>query len=311
MVRTVGQKVAAKVAKQPVDLNQISITVHHGCMRLPQEVVDNIMDMLQDDLLALKACSQACKSMFASTRHLVNQTLWLTPRNNEGVLTRGDQFRHLGRNRHKVELRFLSHMGERGLLQYTRQVQICMPHTFTPDTLLPHIHYFQSLDRVHTLTIKHYDPILWANHYSTCFVHFYPTLTSLTLTYPLRHYRLLLRFVAQFPNLENLCLEWMRNDERRQQRVVTVPARIDQFPPLRGHLRLSGAPVLRPGMLDLTVINELPKVVNFRSVQLDGFSAGHAQHILNACAHTLEDLTIMPLSPGTRRRSSLSPALAR
>jgi hypothetical protein len=259
MGRMVARKVARKVAKQPIDLNRISTAVHHGCMRLPQELVDYIMDMIQDDLPTLKACSLACKSMFASTRHLIHQTLWLTPRNNEKMLTRGDQFRHLGRNRRKVELRFLSHMGEHGLLQYTRQIQICMPYTFTPDTLLPHIHHFQSLDRVHALTIEHYDPILWVNHYSTSFVHFYPTLTSLTLIYPLCHYRLLLRFVAQFPNLEDLCLQRARFDKRR--RLVIVPAQIDRFPPLRGRLRLSGAPVLIPGMLDFT--HELPKVVNF------------------------------------------------
>ena len=302
------RKVVAKVAKQPVDLNQISTVVHHGCMGLPQELVDYIMDMIQNDLLALKACSLACKSMFVSTRHLVHQTLWLTPLNNERVPARGGRFCYLGWNRREDELRFLSYVGEHGLLQYARQVQIRMPSTFTPDTLLPHFHHFQSLDRVHTLTIERYDPILWVNHYSTCFVHFYPTLTSLTLTRPLRHYRLLLRFVAQFPNLENLCLEWVTVEKRRRPRVV-IPARIDQSPPLRGHLRLAGVPTRAPWVLDFT--HELPYVVNFRSVQLVGFFAAHAQYVLNACAHTLEDLSIMPFDTGARCPLSPSPAMAR
>ena len=275
-------------------------------MDLPQEVIDYIMDMIQDDLLALKTCSLACKSMFASTRHLIHQTLWLTPRNNERVLTRGVQFRYLGWNSRKAELHFLSHMGEHGFLQYTRKVQICMPHTFTPDTLLPHIHHFQSLDHVHNLTIERYDPTLWVNHCSTYFVHFYPTLTSLTLTYPLCHYRLLLRFVVQFPNLENLCLEWVMHDKPREQQVA-VPARIDRSPPLRGHLRLAGVSILTLGMEGF--IHELP-TVNFRSVRLHSLPAGHAQHVLNACAHTLEDLTIIPSETGTRSPSSLSPTMA-
>ena len=43
-------------------------------MGLPQEVGDRIVDMLQDDGSALRACSLTCKVMFTSTRHLIHQT---------------------------------------------------------------------------------------------------------------------------------------------------------------------------------------------------------------------------------------------
>ena len=154
------------VPEQPVGLNLICSTINGGCMGLPQELVDHIVDTLHEDLPALKACSLTCKAMFASTRHLIHQTLCLTPRNNERVLTREEEekLRRLKQGYQDVQLRFLSYAGERGLLQYTRKIYIsrCFRRVaipagaFTPDTLLPHIHHFRSLDRVHAITIEWY-----------------------------------------------------------------------------------------------------------------------------------------------------------
>ena len=39
------------------------------------------------------------------------------------------------------------------------------------------------------------------------FTQFYPTLMILTLHYPTKHYRFVLQFILQFPNLENLTPE--------------------------------------------------------------------------------------------------------
>ena len=256
--------------------------------------------MIQDDIPTLRACSLACKAMFASTRHLIHQTLLLTAQNNQSVLTREEKHHYLKSNNRHIELRFLSYLSERGLLRFTRKVHINMPRTFVPDTLLPHLNHFQSLDRVHSLTIEHYDITSWANHYKTCFVHFYPTLTSLTLSRPFNHYRLLLQFALQFPNLENLCLEWLVPEERIQA-DLPIPAHIDESPHLRGHLRLAGVDTVVKWPVDLA--NELPNGINFRSVELEGFFGSRAQHTLNACAHTLENLTIVPHETGTHQLS--------
>ena len=254
--------------------------------------------MLRDDLPTLKACSLACKAMFASTRHLIHQTLLLTAANNRSVLPREDKFRYLRRSHHDTELRFLSYSAERGLLRFAQTVHINMATTFTPDTLSPHLHHFQSLDRVHSLIIEHYDIISWADHYKTCFLHFYPTLTSLTLSRPLNHYRLLLQFALQFPNLENLCLEWLVPDDRIRT-DLPLPTLLDQSPPLRGHLRLAGVDTVVKWPVDLT--HELPNKINFRSVELEGFFGSRAQHTLNACALTLENLTVVPHETGRRQ----------
>ena len=269
-------------------------------MGFPQELIDHIMDMLQDDLPSLKACSLTCKAMFISTRHLIHRTLLLTAQNNQSVLTREDKSRYLRRNKHDNELRFLSYLGERGLLRYTRTVHINMARTFIPDTLSPHLHHFQSLDQVHSLAIERYDIVSWADHYKTCFVHFYPTLTSLTLTRPFNHYRLLLQFALQFPNLENLCFEWLMAEERIRT-DLPLPTLIDESPPLRGHLRLAGVDTVVKWPVDLE--HELPNRINFRSVELEGFFGSRAQHTLNACSHTLEELTIVPHETGMRQLS--------
>ncbi|KAF9781719.1 hypothetical protein BJ322DRAFT_240621 [Thelephora terrestris] len=286
-----GRKVTAGTEKQPDD----SSVVHHEHAALPQELVDHIMEMLQDDLQALKACSLTCKAMFASTRHLIHRTLRLTVHNEKSVLARAKHLRHRKCDHDEVGLRLLTCKKERQLLQYTQQVCISMPQAFTPDTLQPHLHHFQSLDRVHTLTIEHFDSIPWAHDHKTYFLHFYPTLTSLTLTHAINHYRLLLQFAFQFPNLENLCIEELVNGERSRSELY-VPTVIDQSPPLCGHLRLVGVDTAVPWPVDLTL--ELPNGINFRSVELEAFFGSRAQHVLNACAGTLESLTIVPQGTG-------------
>jgi len=278
-----------EVAEQ--HLTQISSAVHHGCMGLPQELIDCIADTLHDDLHTLKACSLTCKAMFASTRHLIHQTLHLTRRNNEKVLAREEVCQSFDYR----ELRLLSYMGECGLLKYTRQIHVRDPGTFIPDTLLPHIHYFQSLDRVHTLTIEHYDAVLWARHHKTCFVHFYPTLTSLTLSRPFGRCQELLRFAQQFPKLENLCFEWLRG-ERDTKPGFSIPDMILQSS--RGHLRLAFGAVIQPSE-DFLHAHELQNGINFGSVEFESdFYDNHAQHMVNTCGHSLESLSIS--SPGAR-----------
>ena len=218
-------------------------------MGLSQELVDHIIATLHDDLPALKACSLTCKAMFASTRHLVHQTLCLTPRNNESILTREEEwkFRHMKQGYWKIPLRFLSYMGERGFLQYTRKIYIRnalqndIPYsdTFAPDTLSPHMHHSESLDRVHAIAIERYDTEMWARRHRNYFAHFYPTLTSLTLHRPLGHYKRILQFALQFPNLEMLRLEWLDGHMGRAQPDLTAPIIGDRSTLTRGHLRLA------------------------------------------------------------------------
>ncbi|KAF9781828.1 hypothetical protein BJ322DRAFT_1078640 [Thelephora terrestris] len=246
--------------------------------------------------------------MFASTRHLIYQTLCLTPRNNDRILTPVERKRldRLELGYQDVQLRLLSYMGERGLLQYTRKVYIYTPEpghirntgAFTPDTLLPHIHHFRSLDHVHAMSIEHYSVDVWKHYHERCFAHFYPTLTSLTLRRPFGQSQSVLQFALRFPNLENLCLEWPGGDDdgvRHNPLAPAAPTIVDQPSLARGHLRLVNFDeVWWPMDFVLGLRNRL----KFRSVELDRSSWKHGQYVLNACADTIQDLAILSGSGG-------------
>ena len=169
-----------------------------------------------------------------------------------------------------------------------------MSWTFAPSSLLPRLHHFQSLDRVHTLTLNEFNLPLWATHYQTCFSHFYPTLTSLTLNHCVGYDELILQFVPQFPRLESLCVERVCNWLDIVLLASPIPTvTVKQSPPLCGHLRL----IAHDYLPQLTAYL-LREGVNFRSVELEKFRWDRAQPILNPFAHTLECLTIVPGSNG-------------
>ena len=145
--------------------------------------------MPHDDLLALKACSLTCRTTFALPRRLIHKTLSLTTPNIQSVFTRGERrLIRRGRGCHRqLELSFISSMDKHGLLQYTRQVCIYMLRGLFPESLLPRLHQFRTLNRIHTLTLEYtfFPAQEWANYYEACFAHFYPILTSLTLLIPM------------------------------------------------------------------------------------------------------------------------------
>ena len=286
-----------RVKKPPINLDLISAALHHGCMGVPQELVDDIMNMLCDDISTLKACSLTCRAMFASARPVIHRTLRLSLRNNGIALIEDSRKKTFCKPGHHV-LRFLSYMGEQGILRYTREIEVGNPGTFTPGNLRPHLHHFQSLDRVYSLTIYGYDATKWANHYNTYFDNLYPTLTSLSLHFPVGHYRLLLQFILQFPNLENLCLELLQNEELIPPNM-DVPTIADQIAPLSGHLRLGGTVTNGASRWLTEFAYKLPNGVHFRSIELENFSGQHAQHMVNACGRTLENLIIVPSGNGT------------
>ena len=286
-------------------LRIISAAVHHGCMGLPQELIDYIMDMLRDDIPTLKACSLTCRSMFASTRRLIHRILYLHPEMARGVSQRNSGGVHPPSkvpNNEKLPSR-LSDMDEHGVLKYARHIHFA-PDICIPEALIPYRHHSRSLDQVHTLRIDYLDASAWAPpDLITCFAHFYPTLTSLTLLCPGGHYLPLVKFIAQFPNLDNLCLESMAADRH----VIPAPTGhivVDRSPPFRGHLRLVGCD--RAILWLATFAREIPNGVNFRSVELRYFFRDYSRHILDPCSCTLEDLTIGAYeTDGTRSISYL------
>ena len=259
-------------------------------MGLPQEVVDRIMDMLQDDRRALEGCSLTCKAMFVSTRHLIHQTLHVTKENNQRILTPKEKKQH-ARGNYLLELRFLSFMGERDLLKYTRHLNISIgSFAFSPKILEPHLQPFKSLDRVNTLTVYSYDSVIWRHVYNTHFSQFHPTLTTLVLRSLTSHYRFVLQFVLQFPSLENLTLEYLRH-ETGEYSGISVPSKVTQYPPLNGRLRCASLYSGDPEWTKEFAFGPLGGI-NFRSVEFRDVHREHGQHILDGCASSLEEFTV-------------------
>ena len=91
--------------------------------------------------------------MFASTRYFIHQTLYITKEVNWRILTPEERERYEQGDRRELELRFLSFMDERDLFKYARHLDIRTEDDAPPDILEPRLQYFQSLDRIHTLTI--------------------------------------------------------------------------------------------------------------------------------------------------------------
>jgi len=265
-------------------------------MGLPQELVECIMNILQDNRKALKACSLTCKSMFASTRHLIHQTLRVTNEANQRILTPAEKMRYAQGDHHGLELRFLSFMGERDLLKYARHLDIRMGSRFSPYMIEPHLQHFQSLDRIHTLTVHSYNPLRWCAAYNTYFMQLFPTLTTLVLEFPVGHYRYVLQFVLQFPNLQNLTLDYLRNEAQGWPGIL-VPPVVSQSPPLRGHLRCTGLSPMNP-MWPREFALDLPNGINFRSIEFRGIHWEQGQQILDGCASSLEEFTIQAIGSG-------------
>ena len=274
-------------------------------MGLPQEVVERILGMLQSDKRALEACSLTCKAMFTSSRHLIHQTLYITRENNRRILT-PEESKHVSQMGYPrwsdhpgLELRFLSFMGERDLLKYTRRLKLSIGNEeFSPTALEPHLQHFRSLDRVHTLVIHSYHAPLWHNIHDTYFTQFYSTMTTLTLHHPVGHYRSLLLFALQFPNLENITFERLQHSIWMLPGML-VPPVVTGYPPLRGHLRYSVVDASQPEWTKEFAFGP-PGGINFRSIELQDVYWRHGQWLLDGCANSLEELTVHTAENGEK-----------
>ena len=112
-------------------------------MGLPQEVIDHITDILQDDRRGLEACSLTCKAIIASTRHSIHQTLYVTWENDQKTLTLAEKMRYLRGDTLGLDLCFLSFVDGRDLLKYARRLDICAEPGFSPYSLETHLQHFR------------------------------------------------------------------------------------------------------------------------------------------------------------------------
>ena len=273
-------------------LDRVTATFHPGCMGLPQELIEYIMDILQDDVVALKACSLACKSMYASTRHLIHQTLYLTEKSTQRV--KAVESIPLLRRRDKVRepAKYWDLLASTGVLKYTRHVYIDIRNTIA---LTPHLEHLNTFDRVHMITIHSTDIRFFIPLPLPPSSPLYTTLSTLSIHFPRNPHVCLPAFIAQFPSLENLTLELIHGREEPYH----PHAYPSHSPPLRGHLRCSGISQ-QDYLFSRTLSCDLPDGINFRSVEFSGVHRKRCQQLLRACKDNLEEFIVTIRGNGMR-----------
>ena len=263
-------------------------------MGLPQELVEHIVNIFRDDRKALTAFSLTCKSMFVSARPLIHRILCLTTKISQRISTPAEKKWYEHGYRRKSESH-LSFMAERDLLKYVRHLIIPNGSKLDPYSL-GQLEHFKSLDRIDTLTIDYYDGSLWNHDYNHYFAHFYPTLTTLEFHSPAGGYLYVLQFALQFPNLQNLTFGSLL-DIPQSGLIPPAPFVGSQSPPLRGRLRCVNLNSPRHS-LPKEFAFDLPNGINFRSVEFTNVDWEQRQQILDGCASSLREYTMLVVGDG-------------
>ena len=268
-----------------------------GAMGLPRDIIEEIIQFHHEDWGTLMACALTCRALFSAVRGLIHRRVRLPPwrsyppHNLVGRIREKMFPVRRPRDWSEVHLRYLSMAGKRGLLGYTREVQINVGRDFVPESLEVYLPYFRSFTQVHTLRIDSFDlagPLATFDRY---FAQFVPTLRSLYLPYVKGGPHEVLKFICKFPHLDDLSLIL----SAPRHGGVDVPPRsaveCEHSPPLRGTLALKGwASVFARFLL------KIPGGLHFRSINISGVVKEDLDEIFAACSSNLETLYLRPLS---------------
>ena len=114
-----------------------------------------------------------------------------------------------------------------------------------------------------------------------------------------------MRFVVQFPNLENLTLEYLRI-QTWMLSGAPEPLVVDQPPPLRRHLRCAGFGPRRIHLLATELAFDLQSGIGFRSIEFKDVHWERGQKILDGCAGSLEESAVCVVDHGEKELLSRS-----
>ena len=212
-----------------------------GWKNLPQELVDEIMGYLLDDLVALKACSLACKCLFATARPLIHQKLvclgprevWHPPK--PPLISRRKRVTGLSER--------LINADRLGVLHHTGHLTFKpgYPHSclfFNPGDLQECLPHFRSITKLHTLTLIQFRLRPFIPVFNGHFGIFTNVLRHLDIRKVLCTVWELLYIICQFPRLEDLTIM----SPAREGTVHPPLPKLAQSPPLRGTLALVYTP---------------------------------------------------------------------
>ena len=254
--------------------------------RFPQEVVDMIVAHLTHNTRSLLACSLTSRSWYiAAVPHLHCTLITSTSYDDCSKKTRWPGP--------------LQAASEFGWLPFVTRLFITGNHQwgFSPEVFCSSTQCeFSALTNVRELSTRFLNIPSFIPGIQWYFGQLSQTLRSLTLKQPIGSDRQIVFFIGLFPHLEDLTLDPSRKSslEKLGDRTLVPPF----VPPLRGWLTASylGGDGLAKAMIDLF------GGVRFRHMNLDGMDG--AQHLLYACADTLETFQLRPADLRGERFSS-------
>ena len=262
---------------------ELSTIVHERTVNLPQDILEIIIADLGDDISSLKAFSTTCHSWYLAAVPRLHHTLALEERPLDPA---------------RWELKPLAKLHEMDLLPFVKKLGIratsfnpwLSPRKFDRQTL----RYFSALTNVRQLRIERFDLSKFMPGVERYFGHFAPTLRSISLTISSGTQRQLLYFLALFPNLDDIEIEYypiINSDAAtNHDSEVAVPFSV---PSLRGQLKLSHFPSETISRDMITLFG------GFRFRYMDLFSVGGSRLLMGACADTLETVRVYPVIPNS------------
>lgn len=234
-----------------------------GNVRLPQEIVDYIVDYISDDRSTLFACTHLSRTWCIAARAHLHRTF--TVSNFAGFEAVND-----------LQSMGIAHLVRR--IAVTRQIH-------QTDFLLPgtiaHLNAFTHLQELDIKYLNVGELLDWLHLHCDVLK---TTIRTLTLRYPRGGTKQLLCFISLFSGLENLAVESIDNGHAYDTAVPVLKS----SPPLTGRLTLTG-------IFDqefTSGLASLQKGLKFRTVDLQ--FCGETQEVIDGCAETMERLICHP-----------------
>ena len=248
-----------------------------GNVRLPQEIVDYIVDYISEDRPTLFACTHLSRTWCIAARVHLHRIF--TVSDFAGFEAVGD-------------------LQKMGMVHLVRKMVVArrIQHT---DFLLPktmtYLNAFTHLQELDVMYLNVRELLHWL--YRHC-GNLTSTVRTLTLRYPKGNTKQLLFFISLFSQLENLAVDSIETEPAFDVYVPTLEC----SPPLSGRLALTG-------IFDqefMSGLASLQEGLKFRTVDLQ--FCGEAQEVIDGCAGTMERFIC---HPSDFRGKSHSPRISR
>ena len=263
---------------------EATIAVHQRTITFPQDVMDVIVANLGDDIRSLKAVSTTCHSWYLAAVPYLHHTLTIGGKPLDRV---------------RVDLKPLAKLHKLDILPFVKKLWIRTPLTREP-WISPKkfdrrtLRHFSALTNVQQLRIEKFGLSKFMPGVERYFGHFAPPLRSISLTISSGTQRQLLYFLALFPNLDDIEIEYYPTTNpditAEPDPGVAIPFSV---PSLRGQLKLRHFPSKAISRDMITLFGGL----RFRHMDLCDVEG--SQLLLEACADTLQSVRIDPTIPNS------------